>query len=388
MLNVDYLVQLVSEAAKGNDNFKEGAVGFNGYGFVFRDYDYSSKDSFINDIGSSKLCSFGAFKNIYKKFLRNENKLLNYDSKLDLYFGGALKTLIPTLKFGGDEILFDVWMFVKTPKNQMFPATFYYGQSGTSIGGWSADYHLSTKGKTFPQNFKSLINFSPFNFSHNELEGFIEALEYSLKKVPVSDFEGIYVHDLGKNLMGIRSGKPFIEAFHLNHEKRTDTWSYCILGNDDAMLYLNKYVDITTKDVPHNIFKKYSQGLPDELYHELIKNSYDQLFDYAYNQKSRLAFLVLGVFLMLHKAKLTEELRQIILNYSDWKYEEKQLKKKEYRAERKYFLADFRKKIKEYDGTRRVKVPLYTVTRVINEKKAKGDSSPIWRQNIDYTIKE
>ena len=97
--------------------------------------------------------------------------------------------------------------------------------------------------------------------------------------------------------------------------------------------------------------------------------------------------MVLGCFLMLNKGKITEELRQTILKYSDWEYERDQLKNKKDRKERKRFLNDFCEKIKNYDGTKVVKVPFYTVTRVINEKKAKGNTTPIWRQNIDYSIK-
>jgi len=45
--------------------------------------------------------------------------------------------------------------------------------------------------------------------------------------------------------------------------------------------------------------------------------------------------------------------------------------------------------VPNYDGTKKVKVPLYTVTRVINERKTKGeDISNIWRKNIDYSINE
>ena len=98
--------------------------------------------------------------------------------------------------------------------------------------------------------------------------------------------------------------------------------------------------------------------------------------------------MVLGVFLTLHKSKITEKLRQTIIKYSDWEYEKDQLKSEEDHEERKKFLDDFREKIKKYDGTKVVKVPFYTVTRVIDEKKARGDKSPIWRQNIDYSIKD
>ena len=92
-------------------------------------------------------------------------------------------------------------------------------------------------------------------------------------------------------------------------------------------------------------------------------------------------------FLMLHKSKMTEDLKQTILKYSDWKYEKDQLKNEKDRKERKKFLEDFREKIKKYDGTKVIKVPFYSVTRVVDEKREKGDKTPIWRQNIDYSIK-
>ncbi len=65
----------MSEAAGEQDNFKEGAIGFNGYGFVFKKLDYISQDSFVIGDGSSKLCSIGAFKDIYKKALELQKKM-------------------------------------------------------------------------------------------------------------------------------------------------------------------------------------------------------------------------------------------------------------------------------------------------------------------------
>ena len=393
-LEIESLLKLVSEAADGKDDFKEGAIGFNGYGFVFRDYDYKSKNSFIIGDGSSKFCSVGAFKDVYKKSLevqgpiKSLKDLLNYDPKFDLYFGGALKTLVPKMEFGGYERLFHMWMFVKTPKGQIFPATFYYGQSGASIGGWSPDYRvfLFAEARTFPPEFESIINFSPFNFSKIELEEFIEALVLSLDKVPTSDFEGVYEHDLGRELMGIRSGKPFAKPLK-NKRKEIETWSYSIEGNDEASDLSFGFTCIKNDHLTPEENKKYPRNTPESMNKILIERAYDQLIAYAYEKKSRLAFMVLGVFLMLHKSKITEELRQTILKYSDWEYEKDQLKNEKDRKERKKFLDDFREKIKEYDGTKVVKVPFYTVTRVIDESKARGDNSPIWRQNIDYSIR-
>ncbi len=384
----------MSEAADGQDNFKEGAIGFNGYGFVFKQLDYISQDSFVIGDGSSKLCSIGAFKDIYKKFtehqgpLKSPKDLLNYDPKNDLYFGGALRTLIPEMEFGGYEQLFLVWMFVKTPQGQMFPATFYYGQSGTSVGGWSPDYRvfLFAEERKLPQEFELIVNFNPFNFSAVELEEFIEALELALDKVPTSDFEGVYEHDLGRESMGLKSGKPFV-TYMEKEQKEIETWSYSIKGNDEASKLNSDFIDIMIDQLTPEESKKYPISVPKSMDTILIERAYGQLIAHAYAKKSRLAFMVLGCFLMRYRIRITEKLRETILKYSDWEYEKNQLKNERDRDERKNFLDDFREKIKNYDGTKVVKVPFYSVTRVIKEKREKGDTTPIWRQNIDYSIK-
>ena len=46
-----------------------------------------------------------------------------------------------------------------------------------------------------------------------------------------------------------------------------------------------------------------------------------------------------------------------------------------------------RDNIKNYNGTKQVITLIYTVTRVINEKKTKGeDITFIMKKNIDYSI--
>lgn len=282
-------------------------------------------------------------------------------------------------------------MFVKTPQGKMFPATLYYGNSNTSVGAWSPDYHVFhfSADRDFPQEFQAIINFSPVNFSEKEREEFIEALEFSLAKVPVSDFEGVLQHDMGNELMGIRSGKPFIikltdDAFR--KLRKVDTWSYSILGNDEAWDFNSEFIKIAISHLTPEENGRYPREIPENLFNLLVERSYDQLVNRVYKKKSRLALMVLGCFLMQHKSKITEELRHEILKYSDWGYEKDQLKSEKDREERKGFLDDFREKIKNYDGSKKVKLPFYTVTRIIKEKKAKGDISPIWRHNIDYSI--
>lgn len=217
-MKIQQIIDLAKEAAEGKDNFKKDVVGSNGYGFVFKDP--NSDIPFVTLMGSSGIFGAGAFRNFSKNFKRHMKKskpvnnileLSDYDEKFDLLYAGSLKTLIPTLQFGGDETLFSVWMFVKTSDGKQFPATLYWGQSGMNIGGWGSDLiDINTGEKAFPKEFEDIINFSPFNLNDNERELFLDALEFALKKVPISDFWGVFNHDLGNALMGVRNGEPFI----------------------------------------------------------------------------------------------------------------------------------------------------------------------------------
>ena len=104
-------------------------------------------------------------------------------------------------------------MFVKTPNGKFFPATFYYGASGTALGGWHAEDY-----KRFPRKTRDEFNLSPFDFDKDGLTGLIEAQMFALQKVPVSDFCGIYSHDLGDTLMCVHNGVAFITELGYNDE--------------------------------------------------------------------------------------------------------------------------------------------------------------------------
>ncbi len=211
---IKQIIKFATEAAEGKDNFEEGAVGYNGYGFVFKDLKSNTEVPFIFSITSHKYCETGSSRDILKHWkkvktieeLQNLARLDEYD---DLLFAGSLKTLVPTLQFGGFT-MFNVWMFVKTPKDRFFPATFYWGQSGPTVGGW-ASYGITpfVKEIVFPEEFLEFINFSPFRFTEDEKNCFLDALEFALRKVPPSDFWGVFNRDIGNSYMGLKRGRPF-----------------------------------------------------------------------------------------------------------------------------------------------------------------------------------
>ncbi|MFX1479949.1 MAG: hypothetical protein ACFFCI_17665 [Promethearchaeota archaeon] len=239
---MDKILLLAQEAAKGKDNFKEGAVGSNGYGFVFKNL--SSSNPIVTEIYSHKYCEAGSMRNISKLWEKVKNfeelkEYTDFDEEKDLLLAGSLKTLVPTLQFGGFS-MFRVWMFVKTPEDYKFPATFYWGASGVSVGGWALyDITPFAKEVIFPEDFLEIVNFTPFKFTEEERGMFLDALEFALKKVPVSDFWGVFNRDIGNSYMGIKRGEPFhklMEHFDIDSEEATREvesllWMRLIAGN-------------------------------------------------------------------------------------------------------------------------------------------------------------
>ena len=212
-MDIKNIKNLASNGALGQIDINKSQVGSNRYGFVFFDFHGTFVDH-VFKTGSGKVCGAGAHFGDFENFmtpdelkfekLSNIGGLMN-DIRHDLLLAGSLKTLLPELNFGGGEMLFNSLMFVITPDGLFFPATFYYGASGTALGGWhSEDYEI------FPYEFREQINFSPFDFDKDGLAGLIEAQMFALKKVSVSDFCGIYVHDMGNTLMCVYNNKPII----------------------------------------------------------------------------------------------------------------------------------------------------------------------------------
>jgi hypothetical protein len=168
-----------------------------------------------------------------------------------------------------------------------------------------------------------------------------------------------------------------------------DTWSYTILGNDKSTEIYGGFLNIVmaslTLEEQNNLDKVINNS---ECFKRKIEECYDILVSFAFKSESRLGFQALGAFLMWHGAIITDNVKQLILKYSKWEDEIKQLKNERDKNERKWALIDFREKIKNYNADYKVKVPDETITDVINKKKKNKDNSPIWRRAINHDIKD
>lgn len=342
------LVQLVLHVAEGRDNPSEGAIGFKGYGFVFRDINDIALNFDINY--SSQICSVGTVRKFLREF--NEDSDSNifyryYDISSDLIFIGAIKTLVPSLKFGVDDLLFEVWMLVKTPENRIFPATFYYGKSRLAIGGWNSDIIKPFNDKfDFPNDLKKFINFNPFDLKEEEKYSLGKALESALHKIPISDFDVRFRDDYEDYFLAVHEGVPLFRRID-----EDEYWPIEIIGNG-SWGYLDKFEKLIEKQLTPRDNNRMEQGLNLEefrlLRRDLIERCYEELFELAYQQGSPIAFQVLGCLFMEYNVRLTDEIKRLILKNSRWKDERHKLKDKKDKIKRKRHLFEFREKILNY----------------------------------------
>ena len=170
-----------------------------------------------------------------------------------------------------------------------------------------------------------------------------------------------------------------------------DTWSYGIIGCDDAYDLFFDITEIVVDKFSNEELELYPRYMiPDEKYKEVLVSVYEDLKKFVEVKKSRLAYIVLGAHLMIIGVPIDENLKEKILEYSDWKYEKDQIRNEKHRIERKKNLEEFRETLIKYNGNGEEKIPSFfdTVTSVINRRFDESDSSPIKLKNIDYTIKK
>ena len=81
---------------------------------MFRDWELKSRESYARVKFSSKVTSAGFWRKIIKYSMENLHEIKSINdinlegTEYDFCYGASLKTLLPTIKFGGDESLFHV----------------------------------------------------------------------------------------------------------------------------------------------------------------------------------------------------------------------------------------------------------------------------------------
>ena len=111
------------------------------------------------------------------------------------------------------------------------------------------------------------------------------------------------------------------------------TWSYTIMGNRRAGELRGRLFSIMFRTLSDEEIDQYPRKLSDSIIRVAIERSYKRLVCFTSSQLSRLAYQVLGVFLMKYGAKMTDDVRSRILEFSRWEDEEDQLIHKKDRAE-------------------------------------------------------
>jgi len=123
-----------------------------------------------------------------------------------------------------------------------------------------------------------------------------------------------------------------------------------------------------------------ARHVSDDRVKQLIEDLYEDLVKTVIENKSRLAYQVLGVFLMEFGAKMTAAVRELILMHSRWEDEEEQLFDEKDRAERFYHLSKFREKVSNYKNNVKTTVFYESPASIVVELR---------RQNIitsDYPL--
>jgi hypothetical protein len=153
------------------------------------------------------------------------------------------------------------------------------------------------------------------------------------------------------------------------------TWSYTIMGNSQAGEYWAKFSEFIFSFIPNKEIRELnrrSEHVPSERFRSIINEHYEDLVKIAIGQRSRLAYQVLGVYLMDHAANTTNALKELILIHSRWEDENDQLLDENDRAERFYYLSEFREAIKNYKEGVKTMITWETNNQVVEKLREKG----------------
>ncbi|MBA7674397.1 hypothetical protein ES703_82611 [subsurface metagenome] len=172
------------------------------------------------------------------------------------------------------------------------------------------------------------------------------------------------------------------------------TWSYTIMGSSEASTYWFRFSQLIDSFLTEGE-KKELRYVPKDKWKFLIEERYEDIVKLAIRQKSRLAYQVLGVFLMKFGVKMTNALKELILIHSRWENEKDQLFDERDRAERFYYLCEFREKIESYVEGVETTISWETQNQVVEKLRNQGlidTNYPLFiapnRTSINYHIIE
>jgi len=168
-----------------------------------------------------------------------------------------------------------------------------------------------------------------------------------------------------------------------------DTWSYSLMGNDEAIeVYCDLVSLVVSKATEEELLGYKDHIIPKPRYQELINLCYFDLVNYVELKESRMAYIVLGIFLMSYGIPIDVKLKEDILEYSRWEYEKDQIILQEDKVVRKRHLDEFREFLIHCDGNSEIRIPIETVTKIINDMFKSGKISRLKLPNIDYKIRK
>lgn len=166
-----------------------------------------------------------------------------------------------------------------------------------------------------------------------------------------------------------------------------ETWSYTILGNSKGTQIYGTFFDIIINLLKPEELENLNGILSStQALKKYIEKYIETLISYVFKTESRMGFQALGVFLMKYGANMTDKIKKLILKYSKWKDECKQLTDKKDREERKKYLLEFRGKVLKYNSNKIVYISDESVEDVIQRKKNNCDKYAIWRKAINHKI--
>lgn len=169
------------------------------------------------------------------------------------------------------------------------------------------------------------------------------------------------------------------------------TWSYTIMGNTEAWVYWSHFYELIRSSLSD---KEEVEHISDDRIRDLIADLFEDLVKNAIEYKSRLAYQVLGVFLMKFGAKMNSAIRELILIHSRWEDEEDHLFDEKDRAERFYHLSNFCDKVSNYRNNVKTTVFYESPANIVVELRKQGAITteypliaPPQRTPINYSIK-